>query len=116
MAQLCMEFVWHNLIEIKEPPFWNKDDYLPQVLSSVLLTHTSLISLEKSSLYSQWSNVEGNSSFLRDVSSLQIAFGVKCPIWEDQTWNTELMVFGTEAALAWPGYGSVSCGVLIREK
>lgn len=85
------------------------------MLSSVLLTHTNLISLEKSALYSQWSNVEGNFSFLKDVSSLQITFGVKCPIWEDQTWNTDLMVFGTETALVWLGYVSVSCGVLIRE-
>lgn len=114
MAQLCIEFVWSNLIEVKEVCFWNTEDYLHQVLSSVLLTHIYLISLEKNSLYSQWSNVEANFSFLSDISSLQLAFGVKCPVWEDQTWNTELMMFGTEAALLSLGYGSVSYGVLIR--
>lgn len=60
MAQLCMEFVWSNLIELKETPFWNTEDCLHQVLSSVLLTHIDLILLEKSSLSSQCSSVEAN--------------------------------------------------------
>lgn len=60
MAQLCMEFVWSNLIEMKEAPFWNTEDHLHQVLSSVLLTHIYVILLEKSSLYSQQRNVEAN--------------------------------------------------------